>query len=52
MKMRLLLLVVLLVFPAVERSIPPRAALVGGMLVLTIPHVHGDPSVRRYRRVL
>jgi hypothetical protein len=37
MKLRLLLLVVLLAFPAVERVVPRHAVLVGSMLVLAIP---------------
>jgi hypothetical protein len=51
MKLRLvlLLLVVLFAFPAVEGKVPPRAVLVGSLLVLTIPHERSDPGDRRPR---
>jgi hypothetical protein len=49
MKLRLLLLVVLLAFPAVEGNVPQRAVLVGSMLVLTIPYERIDPGDRRPR---
>jgi hypothetical protein len=49
MKLRLLLLVVLLAFPAVEGNVPQRAVLVGSMLVLTIPYERIEPGDRRPR---
>jgi hypothetical protein len=50
MKLRLLLPVIgVLALPAIEHKVPPRAVLIGSMLVLTIPYERVDPGDRRPR---